>query len=274
MGRRPCAIIRSNNGRTTASNEISASIGAIVANPRVANLILDESRSIHMGRRDRRDRHGRRHSRLRSCEGGMARPLRGRGLDLPRATAKGSTIGSSKISPGFRHSLRSRDSNRHSRSAVDPRIVIDDHSDDVTCSNVHSVSSAAAPADPPRLYGTVLERLFPVDFARGTAHSADTGSSLPEAWPISYEDLRPWYESAERLYRVRGGADPLRPGEETALLPAPPLSAAALRSSARWPGRAYIPIGCTRRASRSTAAAPVRDTSAVRDARTRQPASA
>jgi choline dehydrogenase-like flavoprotein len=76
------------------------------------------------------------------------------------------------------------------------------------------------------LYGTVLERLFPVDFAGGAAPPAERGSSLPVAWPISYQDLRPWYESAERLYRVRGGADPLRPGEENALLPAPPLSAA------------------------------------------------
>jgi choline dehydrogenase-like flavoprotein len=74
------------------------------------------------------------------------------------------------------------------------------------------------------LYGMVLERLFPVDFVPGAAHRGDSGSSLPEAWPISYQDLRPWYESAERLYRVRGGADPLRWGEAEALLPAPTLS--------------------------------------------------
>ena len=74
------------------------------------------------------------------------------------------------------------------------------------------------------LYGMVLERLFPVDFARGPAQPEDRGSSLPETWPIRYEDLQPWYESAERLYRVRGGVDPLRPNEGHALLPAPPLS--------------------------------------------------
>jgi choline dehydrogenase-like flavoprotein len=70
----------------------------------------------------------------------------------------------------------------------------------------------------------VLERLFPVDFVRGTAHSGDRRSSLPDTWPIDYEDLRPWYEAAEHLYRVRGGADPLRPGEAAKLLPAPALS--------------------------------------------------
>ena len=72
------------------------------------------------------------------------------------------------------------------------------------------------------LYGMVLERLFPSDFARPPA-APDRGAAAQ--WPISYEELRPWYEAAERLYRVRGGADPLRPGEAAALLPPPPFSA-------------------------------------------------
>ncbi len=33
--------------------------------------------------------------------------------------------------------------------------------------------------------------------------------SLPEAWPISYEEMVPYYERAESLYRVRGTQDPL-----------------------------------------------------------------
>lgn len=61
------------------------------------------------------------------------------------------------------------------------------------------------------LYGMVLERMFPIDF---------------ETWPIGYDDLRPWYEAVERLYRVRGGPDPLRPSEAGAVLTAPPLSSA------------------------------------------------
>jgi choline dehydrogenase-like flavoprotein len=61
------------------------------------------------------------------------------------------------------------------------------------------------------LYGMVMERFFPVDFER---------------WPVSYEEMAPWYAAAERLYRVRGGADALRgQGAETLLEP-PPLSAA------------------------------------------------
>ena len=59
------------------------------------------------------------------------------------------------------------------------------------------------------LYGMALERLFPSDFA---------------TWPVAYEEMVPWYEAAERLYRVRGTVDPLRNEPASQLLPPPPLS--------------------------------------------------
>jgi choline dehydrogenase-like flavoprotein len=73
------------------------------------------------------------------------------------------------------------------------------------------------------LFGMVLERFFPVDFGRGSAPKG-TRSDRSAEWPIGYDDLRPWYERAEALYRVRGGADPLRPAESGALLPPQRLS--------------------------------------------------
>jgi len=76
------------------------------------------------------------------------------------------------------------------------------------------------------LYGMALERLFPVDFTPRRLHPKAEGSSLPEAWPIAYEDLLPYYDAAERLYRVRGGRDPLRNAPADAPLPAPPESTA------------------------------------------------
>jgi len=76
------------------------------------------------------------------------------------------------------------------------------------------------------LFGMVMERFFPVDFVPAQAFEDRGGSSLPDAWPISYESFRPWYERAERLYRVRGTSDPLRSSEDgAALLPPPPLAA-------------------------------------------------
>ena len=60
------------------------------------------------------------------------------------------------------------------------------------------------------LYGMALERFFPEDFSPRANHPTATDSSLPEAWPITYQDLAPFYDEAEKLYRVRGGADPLR----------------------------------------------------------------
>jgi len=60
------------------------------------------------------------------------------------------------------------------------------------------------------LYGMVMERFFPSDFAPRANHRPNDRASLPEAWPLCYEDLRPWYRQAEALFGVRGGVDPLR----------------------------------------------------------------
>lgn len=60
------------------------------------------------------------------------------------------------------------------------------------------------------LYGMAMERFFPDDFS---------------GWPITYEDLAPYYDRAEALYGVRGGRDPLRPPAPE-LPPAPPPSPA------------------------------------------------
>jgi choline dehydrogenase-like flavoprotein len=75
------------------------------------------------------------------------------------------------------------------------------------------------------LYAAALERLAPADF-RPRANFPDvTDSSLPTAWPISFEELLPFYARAEALYRVRGTADPLARGTGApALLDPPPLS--------------------------------------------------
>ena len=77
------------------------------------------------------------------------------------------------------------------------------------------------------LYGMVCERLFEADFRPRSQHGDVGSSTVPEAWPVTYDEMVPWYEKAETLYRVRGSADPLRPASEgqkllppTALTPA------------------------------------------------------
>ena len=91
------------------------------------------------------------------------------------------------------------------------------------------------------LYGMVLERFFPADFEPRGQHEDAGESSLPEAWPVSFHELRPWYEAAERLYRVRGSADPLRPGEDAALLPPVPVGSATGLLLDRLTGRGLHP---------------------------------
>lgn len=75
------------------------------------------------------------------------------------------------------------------------------------------------------LYGMVCERFFVDDFTP-RQHFAHPGeSTVPEAWPITYEQMAPWYTEAEKLLGVRGQPDPLRPEAADVALPAaPPFS--------------------------------------------------
>jgi len=59
-----------------------------------------------------------------------------------------------------------------------------------------------------KFYGAALFRLRKEDFAELRHHGG-----VSPAWPISYEDLEPYYSKAEELYHVHGerGADPTEP---------------------------------------------------------------
>ena len=75
------------------------------------------------------------------------------------------------------------------------------------------------------LYGMVCERFFAGDFTPRQNFRDPGESTVPEAWPISYEQMAPWYTEAEKLLRVRGQPDPLRPeAAEVGLPAAPPFS--------------------------------------------------
>jgi choline dehydrogenase-like flavoprotein len=79
------------------------------------------------------------------------------------------------------------------------------------------------------LYGGALERFYPSDFEPRAQHPEAGESTLPETWPISYDELAPYYRAAEQLYRVRGTVDPLRAGDDVPALLEPPSMTAASR---------------------------------------------
>jgi len=75
------------------------------------------------------------------------------------------------------------------------------------------------------LYGMVCERFFAQDFTPRQNFRDPGDSTVPEAWPITYDQLSPWYAQAEKLLGVRGAPDPLRPeAAAVGLPPAPPFS--------------------------------------------------
>lgn len=62
------------------------------------------------------------------------------------------------------------------------------------------------------LFAAALERFERADFSRGGV------SGAPQAWPVGYDEFEPYYDDAERLYRVRGTPDPLNADDRPPLI--------------------------------------------------------
>jgi choline dehydrogenase-like flavoprotein len=71
-----------------------------------------------------------------------------------------------------------------------------------------------------KLFGAALYRLKERDFAELHHHDG-----ISPAWPISYQDLEPFYARAEEMYHVHGlrGRDPTEP-PASGPYPCPPVS--------------------------------------------------
>ena len=66
-----------------------------------------------------------------------------------------------------------------------------------------------------------MDRFRPQDFTPRRFFPGVSDASLPEAWPITHEEMAPFYDRAESLYRVRGTQDPLAPTGASLLEPPP-----------------------------------------------------
>lgn len=96
-----------------------------------------------------------------------------------------------------------------------------------------------------KLYGAVLIRYRAEDF-RPVRH---LGGTTP-GWPVTYDEMEPWYQRAEELYRVRGdaGQDPTEP-RHSGQYPFPPVpdepSIADLRARLKRAGvmPSSLPLG-------------------------------
>lgn len=73
------------------------------------------------------------------------------------------------------------------------------------------------------LYGMAMNRLFPSDFEPARRHGINDGT-VPATWPVGYDEMDQWYDRAERLFRIRGGVDPMWPSACPAQLPLPPAT--------------------------------------------------
>lgn len=96
------------------------------------------------------------------------------------------------------------------------------------------------------LYNAQLERFRPSDFRPRECFADVPDASLPEAWPVSYDEMTPFYRRAETLMKVCGTQDPLQSDPEANLLNPPPMTErdevifAAMQSSGLHPYRSHV----------------------------------
>lgn len=109
---------------------------------------------------------------------------------------------------------------------------IDDTASDMKTLNYNGVGGGSV------LYNAQWPRMLPIDFRVRSAEG------VAADWPLSYEELQPFYEETDRQFGVSGlGGNPVYPeGEEPPLpaLPIGPLGLAVARAQARlgwhwWP---------------------------------------
>ena len=106
--------------------------------------------------------------------------------------------------------------------------------------------------------------------------SRDPGdSTVPEAWPVTYDQMRPWNAAAEKLLGVRGQPDPLRPeAAEVGLPAAPPFPADNQPLVDYLAGRGLHPYHLPMACDYTEGCATCRPTSAPSRAKTTPPAMA
>jgi choline dehydrogenase-like flavoprotein len=73
-----------------------------------------------------------------------------------------------------------------------------------------------------RVYGAQAWRFVPRDFTMATTYGVPDGSALSD-WPISYDDLEPYYSLAEQRFGVSGGGTDPWHAPRSIPLPMPPL---------------------------------------------------
>jgi choline dehydrogenase-like flavoprotein len=78
------------------------------------------------------------------------------------------------------------------------------------------------------LFCMLMDRFRVGDFTPRRFCQKPESTTLPDAWPITLSELKPYYARAEALFRVRGTEDPLYPTAEPLRSPAPPTEADSL----------------------------------------------
>jgi len=71
------------------------------------------------------------------------------------------------------------------------------------------------------IFDMVMDRFRPIDLEPARHVQIPALSTCPNAWPVNYEEMEPYYRDAEVLFRIRGTDDPLTSPYGTLMEPPP-----------------------------------------------------
>ena len=150
--------------------------------------------------------------------------LAGAGLEV-LVVERGDALGTDKVPADHlrNHRLARWGHNTGPSLSGNPRVLVTDEGPQVLSPSDPGWNNVAMTlGGGTRVWGAQAWRMSPIDFHMATTYGVPDGSTLAD-WPISYEDLEPYYDRAEWALGVAGEPGHAHAGQRSRGYPLPPF---------------------------------------------------
>ena len=156
--------------------------------------------------------------------GVVAYVLASAGLEV-LVVERGDALGTDQVPPDHlrNHRLARWGHNTGPSLSGNPRVLVTDEGPQVLSPSDPGWNNVAMTlGGGTRVWGAQAWRMSPIDFHMATTYGVPAGSTLAD-WPISYEDLEPYYDRAEWALGVAGEPGHAHAGHRSRGYPLPPV---------------------------------------------------
>ena len=156
--------------------------------------------------------------------GVVAYVLASAGLEV-LVVERGDALGTDQVPPDHlrNHRLARCGHNTGPSLSGNPRVLVTDEGPQVLSPSDPGWNNVAMTlGGGTRVWGAQAWRMSPIDFRMATTYGEPDGSTLAD-WPISYEDLEPYYDRAEWALGVAGEPGHAHAGHRSRGYPLPPV---------------------------------------------------